>query len=131
MKFIIYNEVEEFIKENFELILEKEWLNCLMVGNCLEGQKTGTEGWLLAKITQNERTELVILYRKPWKLIMYSPTDNVTDELYRFAAEEIYKQDDNLLGVNAEREIAPALEADAVEPVTACTVAVWFVTYQA
>ena len=106
MKFIKYEKIEDFIKENFKLLLEKEWLNCLMVGNCLEGQKVGIEGWLLAKVEQNERTELVMLYRKPWKLIMYSPTENSSDELYKFAAEEVYKQDNNLLGVNAETEIA-------------------------
>lgn len=106
MKFIKYEKVEDFMKENFELILEKEWLNCLMVGNCLEGQKIGTEGWLLAKVEKNGKTELIMLYRKPWKLILYSPTDNTSDELYKFAAEEIYKQDNNLLGINAETEIA-------------------------
>ena len=106
MEFTKYENIEDFMKENFELILEKEWLNCLMVGNCLEAQKIGMDGWLLAKITQNEKTELIILYRKPWKLIMYSPTDNTSDELYRFADEETYKQDNYLLGVNAETEIA-------------------------
>lgn len=106
MEFIKYEKIEYFMKENFELILEKEWLNCLMVGNCLEGQKIGTEGWLLAKVTQNGKTELVMLYRKPWKLIMYSPTDNTSEELYKFAAQEVCKQDKNLLGVNAEAEIA-------------------------
>jgi len=77
-----------------------------MVGNCLEGEKTGTEGWMLAQIQQNGKTELIILYRKPWKLILYSPTDNNSEELYRFAAEEVYKQDNKLLGVNAETDIA-------------------------
>lgn len=41
MEFVRYNKLEDFMKENFELILEKEWLNCLMVGNCLEGEKIG------------------------------------------------------------------------------------------
>lgn len=106
MEFKKYEKLEDFINENFQLILEKEWLNCLMVGNCLEGEKIGTEGWLLAKVTQSKKTELIMLYRKPWKLILYSPTDNTSDELYRFAAEEVYKQDNNLLGVNAETDVA-------------------------
>ena len=106
MEFVRYENIEDFMKENFELILEKEWLNCLMVGNCLEGQKIGIDGWLLAKATQNEKIELIMLYRKPWKLIMYSPTNNLSDELYKFAAEEVYKQDNNLLGVNTEKEMA-------------------------
>ena len=106
MEFVRYKKLEDFMKENFELILEKEWLNCLMVGNCLEAQKIGIEEWLLAKVTQNNKTELIMLYRKPWKLIMYSPTNNTLDELYKFAAEQIYKQDSRLLGVNAEIEMA-------------------------
>lgn len=106
MEFVRYKKLEDFMVDNFELILEKEWLNCLMVGNCLEGQKIGTEGWLLARITKNEQTELIILYRKPWKLTMYSPTANTSDELYKFAAEEIYKQDNNLFGVLAETKIS-------------------------
>ena len=106
MEFVRYKKIEDFMEDNFELIIEKEWLNCLMVGNCLEGQKVGTEGWLLAKVMKNNTTELILLHRKPWKLIMYSPTNNTSDELYKFAAEEIYKKDNRLLGVNAETEIA-------------------------
>ena len=52
MEFIRYKNIEDFMRENFELILEKEWLNCLMVGNCLEGQKIGIEGWLLQKFSK-------------------------------------------------------------------------------
>lgn len=106
MEFIKYENIEDFMKENFELILEKEWLNCLIVGNCLEAQKIGADGWLLAKVVQKETTDLIMLYRKPWKLILYSPTDNTSDELYKFATQEVYKIDNNLLGVNAEKEIA-------------------------
>ena len=106
MEFIRYEKIEDFIKENFELILEKEWLNCLMVGNCLEGEKIGTQDWLLAKVINNSTTELIMLYRKPWKLILYSPTNNTSDELYKFTAEQVYEQDRELLGVNAETEMA-------------------------
>jgi len=106
MEFVKYDNLEDFMKENFELILEKEWLNCLMVGNCLEGEKIGIKGWLLAKVTNNEQTELIMLYRKPWKLIMYSPTNNTSDELFEFAAKEVYKLDNNLLGVNGEKQMA-------------------------
>ncbi len=106
MRLIKYENIEDFVNENMDLILEKEWLNCLMVGNCFEGLKQKANDWLLAKVTENNRTELIMLYRKPWKLLLYSPTDNKSDELFRFTAKEIYKIDANLLGVNAEKEIA-------------------------
>ena len=106
MEFVKYDNIEDFMKENFELILEKEWLNCLMVGNCLEGKQIGTQDWLLAKVMNNSVTELILLYRKPWKLILYSPTNNTSDQLFEFVAEQIYKQDSRLLGVNAETKMA-------------------------
>lgn len=106
MKFNLFKTVEEFAKQNLELLKEREWQNCLMVGNCIEGIEKGIDGWLLANVTEGNQTELIILYRKPWKLLMYSPTDNTSDELYKFAAEEIYRVDKELLGVNCEKEVA-------------------------
>lgn len=106
MELVKYDNIENFVNENMNLILEKEWLNCLMVGNCLDGMKEKPNDWLLAKVTENSKTELIILYRKPWKLLLYSPTNNKSDELFEFTAKEIYKIDANLLGVNSEKEIA-------------------------
>ena len=106
MEFKKYENVEEFVKENIELILEKEWLNNLMVGNLNAAQKDGIdENWILARVTNNGKTELIIMKRSPWKLLLYSPTENKSDELYKFAAEEMYKIDSNLPGVNTEKDI--------------------------
>ena len=101
-----YDSVEQFVDENINQLLEKEWLNCLMVGNCFDGLKMKANDWLLAKVSENNKTELIILYRKPWKLLLYSPTNNKADKLFEFTAKEIYKIDANLLGVSAEKEIA-------------------------
>lgn len=107
MEFKKYDNPEEFVKENEKFILEKEWLNNLMAGNYKDAVKDGIdENWLLARVTEGEKTELVMLLRKPWKLLMYSPTNNKSEELYRFAAEELYKVDPNLEGVNTETEVS-------------------------
>ena len=107
MEFKKYDDPKEFAEENQKFILEKEWLNNLMAGNCKDAVKEGlNEGWLLGKVTDNGKTELIILLRKPWRLLMYSPTDNKSEELYKFVAREIYKIDPTLDGVNAEREIS-------------------------
>jgi len=106
MEFKKYDNVKEFIEENEELILEKEWLNNLMVANYQEFLENGLdENSLLARVTDSGKTELIMLLRRPWKLLLYSPTENATNELYRFAAEEVYKVDKNLPGVNAEKQI--------------------------
>lgn len=107
MEFKKYDNPEEFVKENEKFILEKEWLNNLMAGNYKDAVKDGIdENWLLARVTEGEKTELVMLLRKPWKLLMYSPTNNKSEELYRFAAEELYKVDPSLEGVNTETEVS-------------------------
>ena len=107
MEFIFYNNCEKFWNENKKLILEKEWLNNLMVSNSLYGIENGIdENWILAKIINNGKTELILLQRFPWKLLLYSPTNNVSEVLYKFAAEEIFKINKNLVGVNSENKIA-------------------------
>ena len=107
MEFKKYDDPNEFIKENENFILEKEWLNNLMAGNYKDAALEGlNENWLLARVTEGEQTELIMLLRKPWRLLMYSPTNNKSEELYRFAAEEIYKIDPTLEGVNTEKEIS-------------------------
>lgn len=106
MKFKIYQDLKEFLKDNEELILEKEWLNNLMVGNFKDGLESGTdENWLFATVVNNEKTELILFKRSPWKLLLYSPSDNKSDELYKFAAEELYKINKEIPGVNTEKEI--------------------------
>ena len=107
MEFKKYDNPVEFVEENEKFILEKEWLNNLMAGNYKDALNEGIdENWLLARITDNGKTELVLLLRKPWKLLMYSPTNNKSEELYRFAAEELYKIDPTLDGVNTEKEVS-------------------------
>lgn len=106
IEFKRYQDVNEFIEENMELILKKEWLNNLMVGNIKDAKIKGIdESWILARVTKNNKTELIIFKRDPWKLLLYSPTENKDDELYKFAAEEIYKIESNLIGVNTEKDI--------------------------
>ena len=107
MEFKKYDDPNEFIKENEKFTLEKAWLNNLMAGNYKDAAVEGlNENWLLARVTEGEQTELIMLLRKPWRLLMYSPTNNKSEELYRFAAEEIYKIDPTLEGVNTEKEIS-------------------------
>lgn len=107
MIFKHYTDMKKFTEENGDLILEKEWLNNLMVGNCEDGLKYGIdENWLLASLVDNDKTELILLLRRPWNLLLYSPTNNVSDELYKYVAEQIAKIDTEIPGVNAEKEIA-------------------------
>lgn len=107
MNFVFYEKGSDFVAENEKLLLEKEWLNNLMVGNCADAlDAVSGDDWLFGAVKNNNVTELIILYRAPWKLTLYSPTDNTSDELFKFAAEEVYKLNKHIPGVNAENTIA-------------------------
>lgn len=106
MEFKRYFDINEFWKDNQKLLEEKEWYNCLMIGNCMEGVKNGMDSWLLATVENNSKVELIMLFRKPWRMVMYSPTNNKSDELLKFAATEVYKCEPDLLGVNTEKRMA-------------------------
>lgn len=103
MNFKRYFNIYEFCHDNQKLLEEKEWYNCLMIGNCMEGVKNGIDDWFLATIQDNDRVELIMLFRRPWRMVMYSPTNNKSDELLKFAATEVYKCEPDLLGVNTEK----------------------------
>lgn len=106
MNFMFYKNGKDFVDENLDLLVKKEWLNNLMVGNCAEAvNNVFGNDWLFGAVKNNDITELIILYRAPWKLTLYSPTNNVSDELYKFAAEEVYKLNNHLPGVNTENVI--------------------------
>ena len=107
MQFNKYEDINIFWNDTKELLEKEEWYNCLMIGNCMEGTQKGKVDWFLATITNNNgNIELIMLYRKPWKLILYSPSYNYSDEILEFAANEIYKYDKELLGVNSEKSVA-------------------------
>ena len=107
MKFNKYENIEEFWKDNKDFLEKEEWYNCLMIGNCHEALEKDNIDMFLATVTNSDKTvELIMLYRKPWKLIFYSPTNNYSDEILKFVAEEIYKYDTELLGVNSRNDVA-------------------------
>ena len=106
MNFVFYENGKDFVDENLTLLQEKEWLNNLIVGNCADAvDAVSGEDWLFGAVKNNDITELIILYRAPWKLTLYSPTGNTSDELYKYAAEEVYKLNNHLPGVNTENII--------------------------
>ena len=47
-----------------------------------------------------------MLYKKMDKLLLYSPTNNYSDEILKFAANEIYKYEEKLSGIISEKSVA-------------------------
>ena len=99
MKVNKYENIQDFWKDTETLLEKEEWYNCLMIGNCLEALEKGSIEMFLAAVTNEYNViELIMLYRKPWKIIFYSPTNNYSDEILKFTAEEVCKYDKELQG---------------------------------
>lgn len=106
MKFNKYDNVNLFWNDIKNLVEKEEWYNTLLIGNCREAMENKNIDMFLATIIIQDKIELIMLYRKPWKLLLYSPTNNYSDEIIKFAAENIFEFDNKLLGVNSEKEVA-------------------------
>ena len=83
MNFKKYEDVNIFWKDTRNLLEKEEWYNTLLIGNCNEVIEKGNIDMFLATVTNNDKIELIMLYRKPWKLLLYSPTHNYSDECNR------------------------------------------------
>jgi len=105
-KFIKYEDMKLFWEDVQDLLEEKEWYNNLMIRNCNYGVNNDTKDWLFGIVKNNEIIEMIVLFRPPWKMVVYSPLNNYSDEIIIYLANEVYKIRPDLLGINTEKETA-------------------------
>lgn len=106
MEIEIYDRMDKFYSDSIKLLQKEEAINNLMIGNILEALKTkDIQGWTFGVVKNKEKVELIFLNRPPFNLLMYSSTNNRTDELYEFLAKELSKRNIHLLGVNTGIDI--------------------------
>lgn len=106
MKLNLYKDLQKFHDDHINLLLEKEWLNNLIISNILYGLKNTYDDWLFGNLTVNNNIELIFLQRKPWKLLLYSLINEDLDNKLNYFVKEIYKIDKNINGVNSTEDIA-------------------------
>ena len=87
---ILDKELEAYTKLK-DLLEEKEWYNNLMIRNCNYGVNNDTKDWLFGIVKNNEIIEMIVLFRPPWKMVVYSPLNNYSDEIIIYLANEVYK----------------------------------------
>ena len=113
MEWKTYKTIQEFYDENIEILLKEEPLNNLIIGNVYSAfEMENIEDWILARIMNKGKVEMIFLYRPPYKLLCYAPNYNYYDidgEIYTYAAKHLYKMNPCLLGINAEKKIANSL----------------------
>ena len=106
MKVNIYKEMKQFYDVHINILIKEEWINNLMIKNISYGLENNYDGWIFGNLLNNEKIDIIFLQRRPWKLLIYSLNNENLDNKLKFLAEEIYKVDNDLNGVNAETEIS-------------------------
>ena len=106
MKLKTYKTKEEFCKDNLKLLEKEEALNNIMIAVILDAKEEEVENWLLARVENDSKIEMIIIINKPKNgLLMYSPTKNYSDEISEFIASEINKLNIDLLEINSRKQL--------------------------
>lgn len=107
MKIKMYSDAIKFNEENIGYLLEKEEINNLIIG-CLHDslEAIDIEKWVMGNVTMENNVELIFICPPESKLLIYSPTNNYDDSLYKFIVEQFKSMNIKLLGVKAETKIA-------------------------
>lgn len=106
MQLKIYNNKKDFCDENLQLLEKEEALNNIMIAVILEANEEETKDWLLAKIDENGKNEMIIIINNPKKgLLMYSPTNNCSDEICKYVASKVFELKIDILEINSRKEI--------------------------
>ena len=106
MKLKTYKTKEAFCKDNLKLLEKEEALNNIMIAVILDAKEEEVENWLLARVENDSKIEMIIIINKPKNgLLMYSPTKNYSDEISEFIASEINKLNIDLLEINSRKQL--------------------------
>lgn len=70
MKLNLYDNIQKFFDDHYSILLEKEYLNNLIITNIIYGIDNKINNWLYGNITYE--IQLIFLQRKPWKLLLCS-----------------------------------------------------------
>lgn len=106
MKVNIYKDLKHFYDDHINILIKEEWINNLIIKNISYGLENTYDGWIFGNLLNNEKIDIIFLHRRPWKLLIYSLNNENLDNKLKFLSEEINKVDNNLNGVNTQKEIA-------------------------
>lgn len=106
MKVNIYKDLKHFYDDHINILIKEEWINNLIIKNISYGLENTYDGWIFGNLLNNKTIDIIFLHRRPWKLLIYSLNNENLDNKLKFLSEEINKVDNNLNGVNTEKEIA-------------------------
>lgn len=106
MELKMYKTKKEFCDENLLLLEKEEALNNIMIAVILDAEEKDVKDWALARVEDKGLVQMIIIINKPRNgLLMYSPTNNCSDEICKYIAYKIKELKVNLLEINSRKEL--------------------------
>lgn len=106
MELKLYKTKKEFCDENLLLLEKEEALNNIMIAVIMDAEENDVKDWVLARIEDKGLVQMIIIINKPRNgLLMYSPTNNCSDEICKYIAYKIKELKFNLLEINSRKEL--------------------------
>lgn len=108
MKLELYNDINRFIDDTFEILAENEIQNNVIIGNCIKGRDgLDTSNWFLATVKDDRGAiRLIAMMTPPYNLCLYE-TENTRDEgVLGLLARELSGMNIAVPGVITEKSLA-------------------------
>lgn len=120
MKIKIYNTVQEFLKENEAILLEKEAVTQLILHNCFSNrEKEVTKDLLLGRVEdEQENLKLIFANVNPFNLLIHN-LDGDTAEAIKVLTDYLIEDKVNINGINANKKICDEF-INYYENITGC-----------
>ena len=107
MKLHKYDNIQSFIKETFEILLENEAQNNLLIADALGGKDVDISGWFVAAIKDNNGGILLtVISAPPYPILIYETKNIRNDKAVNLLINEIVGIDYKIKGVLAEQELS-------------------------
>jgi len=113
MKFNLYNDVKDFYKDTYDVLMRHEAQNLIPLGNVIIGaegkDKTGWRdpaNWLMATVSVESGILLTAIMTPPHNITLYATDNTWTSEVLNCLIDGLTKTDFSVGGVMTENELA-------------------------
>ena len=108
MKLELYNNVDKFIEDTFDILAGNEIQNNIIIGNCLKGKDgLDTSNWFMATVKDDHGDiRLIAMMTPPYNLSMYETGNVQEDGILHFFAKELTAQNIAVPGIITEKSLA-------------------------
>ena len=104
----LYNDINRFIDDTFDILAENEIQNNVIIGNCIKGRDgLDSSNWFLATIKDDSGAiRLIAMMTPPYNLCLYETGNTRDDGILNLFAKELAALNIAVPGIITEKSLA-------------------------